>query len=146
MKTGKKLKSKPASIENVKRFFSNTPDSDSVSVDDAFVSWGRNLEKKKANMAWLSNVLFHLKYHNLIKPVYDYGSGRKKLDAIQLTFEGKRALGRIEGNSDEDFTSSTPTNSHSNSKTITDVMKIVAKLRQDNPEYDVTFDVKLKGI
>lgn len=143
----KKIKSKDSAIENVKRFFSNTPNDDVVSIVDAFVAWGRpNPENTEANKAWLSNILFHLKYHNLITPIYTFNSGRKKLDKLQLTLAGKRALGRIEGNSDSDNGISLHTSSNGSSMSFTDVMKIVAKLRKENPDYEITFDVKLKGI
>lgn len=138
-----KYKSKATSVENVRKFFSNTSD-DSISLNDAFAAWGRNLDKPEDNKAWLSNLLTHLKYHNLIKPVYSFKSGYRKLDKLQLTLDGKRALGRL-----EDDSSNAPKNVASNGKTnplsSTDVMKIVAQLGKDNPDYEITFDVKLKG-
>ena len=137
-----KIKSKDASVENVKRFFLNTPNDDIVSINDAFLAWGRDLSNVD-NKAWLSNLLSHLKYHNLITPIYSVINGRRKLDKLRLTLEGKRALGRIEGsvNSKDKI----PTNENVNSLSIADVMKIVARLRRENSDYDITFDVKLKG-
>jgi len=139
----RKIKTKEAAIENVKRLFSNTPEKDSVSIKDAFVAWQRpNPENVEENKAWLSNMLFHLKYHNLLNPVYSYRSGRKTLDKLQLTFEGKKALGMINS---ELGTSDTDTSINNGlSLSFTDVMKIIAKLRKDNPDYEITFDVRLK--
>lgn len=139
----KKIKSKSASIENVKRFFANTPDKDVISLEEAFRAWGRpNPENIKANKAWLSNLLFHLKYHNLIIPVYTFKNGRKKLDKLRLTLKGKRKLGRIENSNGGE---NEVVSKHNNCLSFTDIMKMVAKLRKGNPDYEITFDVKLKN-
>ncbi|KKQ43429.1 MAG: hypothetical protein US60_C0002G0037 [Microgenomates group bacterium GW2011_GWC1_37_8] len=142
----RKIKSKDASIANVKRLFSNAPDKDTISIEDAFIAWDRpNPEDVEANKAWLSNMLYHLKYHNLLTPVYSFSSGRKKLEKLQLTLEGKKALGRIEGEQNSEIGSITSSKKADESHSFIDVMKIIAKLREDNPEYDITFDVKLKS-
>lgn len=131
-----KIRSKESSVENIKRLFSNSLEKDEVSLEEAFRSWGRpNPENIDLHKAWLSNLMTHLTYHNLIRSVYSYGEGRKRLTGLVLTHEGKRALGRIDQGADgnDDIILS-----------VNDVMKIVAKLRRDNPEYEITFDVKLK--
>lgn len=146
MKSNKKIKSESASIENVKRFFSTTPNDDVVSIAEAFRAWGRqNPENMEANKAWLSNVLYHLKYHNLIAPVYAFSSGRRKLDELRLTLKGKRALGRLEDTNKNENGTIPSTNGSSNPYSFNDVMKIIAKLRKENPDYEITFDVKLKS-
>lgn len=137
------MKSRRSAIENLKQFFSNTSE-DIISVQDAYVAWGRNLENVEGNKAWFSNKLTYMKYHNLVKPVYVVRNNRRNLDKIQLTMEGKKVLGRIEGSSDENISSST--NGNNNSLSIADVMKIVARLRKENPDYEINFDVKLKNI
>lgn len=137
------MKSRSSAIENLRQFFSNTSE-DIISVQDAYVAWGRNLENVEGNKAWFSNKLTYMKYHNLVKPVYAVRNNRRNLDKIQLTMEGKKVLGRIEGSSGENIPSST---SGSNSSlSIADVMKIVARLRKENQDYEITFNVKLKNI
>lgn len=44
------------------------------------------------NKSWISNKLVDLKHYQLVSPVYTHGR-RKVLDKIQLTQEGKKALG-----------------------------------------------------
>lgn len=140
-----KYLSKESSIETVKRLFSTTSNEDAVSIQNAFLAVGRDPVKVKENKDWLSNKLTHLKYHNLIKPIYSFKTGYRVLDKIQLTLEGKKALGRIETDVIEKNTNSTLTNPNNSSSSLTDLMQIIAKLRKDNPEYEITFDVKLKG-
>lgn len=139
----KKIKSREASVENVKRFFSNTPNNDVVSINDAFLAWGRDLNNED-NKAWLSNLLFHLKYHNLITPIYSLISGRRKLDQLRLTLEGKRALGRIEGSTNNEV--QTRTNGNISSLSIIDLTKLMAQFQKENKDnYEITFDIKLKS-
>jgi hypothetical protein len=136
-----KYKSKDSAIETLKRLFSNSPNEDIVTLDEAFIAAGRDPEKKDDNKAWISNKLTTLKYHNLLLVHYSYDTGHRKLDKLQLTLEGKRALGRIdEPIKQENHVSINDTPS------IGDVMKIVAQLRKTNPDYEITFDVKLKSV
>ena len=115
---------------------------DIFSLVDAFRAWGRpDPENVEAHKSWLSNVMTHLSYHNLVRSTYSYDEGRRKLKGIALTIKGKRALGRIEGHADEEVSSFNGNATLS----FTNVMKIVSQLRKDNPDYEITFDVKLKG-
>ncbi len=140
-----KYKTKSSAIDNVKRIFSNTP-ADSVSLQDAFQAWGRDLEKFEENKSWLSNIMTHLKYHNLIVPTYSSKTGYRKLDKLQLTLEGKKALGRTDGNYEHDSTLITnPMNDNHIPLDIKNVMRMVSQLRKENPDYEIMFDVKLKN-
>lgn len=139
-----KYLSRDTSIETVRRLFSAKPDEDVVSVQDAFFAVGRDIEKIKENKDWLSNKLTHLKYHNLVKPVYSFKSGYRTLEKIQLTLEGKKALGRFEEDHVNNDMSTLTINSNGSSPSFTNLMKIVAKLRKENPDYEITFDVRLK--
>lgn len=138
-------KSKNASVENVRKFFAKTSN-DSVSLQEAFSAWGRDLQKPQENRAWLSNLMTHLKYHNLIQPVYTFKGGFRALDRLQLTLDGKKALGRLASDPDGGTVVGTVSYGENNPKTISDVMNIVSRLRKDNPDYEITFDVKLKSI
>lgn len=134
------MKIRETAIEIVKKFFSNTS-GDVVTLQEAFEAWGRRLENVEKNRGWMSNMLTHLKYHNLVKPLYDMKSGHRKLDKLQLTLEGKRAIGRFEENSNGE--TSQVTNGH-NDISIEEIMKAVPKLQRDNPEFDIEFSVRAK--
>lgn len=135
------MKSRETSIENVKKLFSGSS-GDEVTLQDAFKSWGRPTENIKQNRGWMSNVLTHLKYHNLVKPLYDTKSGYRKLGGLQLTLEGKRAIGKFEEDS-SNGTSTQLTNGHTQIS-IEDILKAIPKLRKENPEFDIDFAVKPK--
>lgn len=141
-----KYRTRESAVDNVRIFFSTHPSDDTISIQDAFVAWGRNPDDAVGNKAWFSNKMTHLKYHNLVKPVYALRNGKRILNKIQLTMEGKRALGRIEGNSDSNNMISSNANHNGNSLSIADAMKIVARLRKENPDYEISFDVKLKNM
>lgn len=136
----RKIKNLDSAIDNVKRFFSNSPDSDVVSIEDAFKAWGRPETDPEKNKAWLSNVLFHLKYHDLVSPIYSYSHGRKRIEKLQLTMKGKKVLGRI--GIDDD----TAVQNKSNLISIEDILKALPKLRQENPDFNITFSVSPKEV
>ena len=81
--------SRLTAIDKVRQWFSAEPEADSISVADIFKLYGREDRTEKANRQWLSTMLYLLKPHDLVKPVY--GPDRK-IHRIQLTPEGKRAL------------------------------------------------------
>lgn len=137
----RKIKLEQSAIDNVKRFFSNSPDVDVVSIEEAFKGWNRTETDPEKNKAWLSNVLFHLRYYGLVLPKYDYGSGRKKIVGIQLTLKGKKALGRIESEDE----SNTESVEHVNIK-IEDILKALPKLKRDNPSFNIVFSVTPKEV
>lgn len=86
-----------SAVATLKDFFSISPDTDIVSLQQIYIATGRDLSKPALNKAWLSNKLTHLKHYQLVSPVYSQGR-RRVLDKIQLTADGKKALGRdIEG-------------------------------------------------
>ncbi len=139
-----KYRTKESAIENVKLFFSNHPTEDTITLEQAWEAWGRDLDDKAGNMSWFSNKLTHLKYHNLVKPVYAHRNSRRVLAGIQLAMEGKRALGRLGKTSDEDSVS----NEVSGTRpmfSLEEIMKAIPKLRKENPDFDITFDVKLRN-
>ena len=139
-----KHKSRSSAVKTIKRFFANTSD-DSISIQDAFSSWGRDLERVKDNKAWLSNKLTHLKFYELVTPIYSYGEGPRKLEKLELALEGKRELGRIGRN----LESSNGVSASANGRSVIsleEIMKAVPKLRKENPEFEITFDVRLKGL
>lgn len=138
-----KYKSKDSAIEVLKRLFSSSPNDDFVNINDAFHAAGRDIEKEAENKAWISNKLPTLKFHNLITVKYSYDTGHRKLDRLFLTLEGKRALGRIGDTINEINKNVNYGNGSIDS--IVDIMNIVAQLKKKHPEFDITFDVRLKN-
>lgn len=129
-----------AAIENIKTLFRNT-DSDMLSIEEAAKAWGREDIPKEKNKIWMGIRLTHLKYHNLVQPIYSRRNSRRVLDKIQLTLEGKKALGLVDSggqNPDE----IRPLDS--NIKSPSDVMKIVSQFQKTHSEYQITFDIRLK--
>ena len=146
----KNYKSRESSIENVKKLFANT-DSDIITLEEAFAAWGdRNDMSFEDNKSWISNLLTHLKYNKLVKPIYSRKNKKRILTKIQLTLVGKKALGRLDENLGETIETDPKTpeqiyNSMSNSTvSMSDAMKLIARLRKENPDYQITFDIKLK--
>ena len=134
-----KYLSKEAATDSLKQIFSQT-NTDSITPIGAALAWGRKTYSDDENRRWFDNKMTHLKYHNLVKPVYTRRNSRRVLDKIQLTLVGKRALGIIENDEELDTLSA----NQSGSLSISDAMKIVSRLRKENPEYQITFDVRLR--
>lgn len=132
-------KTKEAAVDNLRKFYSSTS-SDKLTTDEAIIAWGRDPLDQEKNRAWFSTLLGHLKYHNLVKPVYSMRNSRRVLDGIRLTNEGCRVLDRAEYNDSHD------NNGYSVQKRVDefDLMKNVADFRKNHPEYEVMFSIKLK--
>ena len=130
-----KYRTRSAATENIQKTFINTPE-DIISVEGIFKAWERNLEKVKDNKSWLSNKLTHWKYHNLVKPIYSFKTGHRVLEKIQLTLEGKKAIGRV----GEDVVTA---NTSNGIKKITfeDIMKEIPRIRKENPDFNITLSV-----
>lgn len=151
MKPSIKLKHKTRStaVQMLKRIFKNTPE-DFISLEGVFNAWGRDLNKLEENKSWFSNKVPHLKYHELVTPVYSYGNGPRRLEGIELTLEGKRELGRIGGSieaTQEVLPLAAYTNGHNSKVTLEGAMDVIKQLKEAYKDtYEITFDVKLKGI
>lgn len=146
-----KHKSKQSSVRNLRMFFKNMPESDSITLQDAYVAFNRDLSKEQSNKNWITNLMTHLKWHNLIIPTYSTGdTGRRILKGLGLTMEGKRSLGRIEtakvGESMLPNTTYLLPNQGEREIEISDIMKAIAKLKETHPEFEISFDMKLKGV
>ncbi len=125
-----------SALEGVRLVFSKT-DSDTVSLEDIFSFWGRGGHTLLQNQRWFGNKLVHWKYHDLVGPVYRLRNKKRVLYGVQLTLKGKRALGKLRnelGDSETDGDNSD----------IGKLMKSVKDLQDKNPEYEITFNVKLK--
>lgn len=135
-----KMRSLEASTESIKRIFGEDENTFFVTVEQAANNAGRGNKSRVENVSWLSTLANHLKYHDLVKVIYSY-RGRKRLDGLQLTAKGREIIGHSELISENDVAGDNKT---PRQISFSDVMKVVAKLRTDNPEYDIVFDVKLR--
>lgn len=135
-----KYKSKDSAIETVKMLFQDVGE-DTLMLDDIFLKFNRDLGNKEKNKSWFSNKLVPLKYHNLVGSKYSFANGRKTLVGIQLTMEGKKLLGRI-GDQQEEIKQQAAVNNLPDK--LMQAMKSIAELRAEMPEYEITFDMKLK--
>lgn len=132
----RKLKRRESVIDNVKRLFKNSPDKSEISLEEAFVSWGRkNPKNMDLHKAWVSNLLFHLKFYGFVEAVYEHSNSRRKLVGMRLTEEGRHAIGRSSINHPSEKTSPTSLN---------EMTELVKKWQAENEEYEVNFDIRLK--
>jgi hypothetical protein len=143
MKKSKNYISQVAAVENLKRLFATSPNSDQLSLEELFIAAARDDQPPQTNRNWLANKMTQMKYHDLIQPVYKYGK-RKELVALQLTLRGKKVLGRIspQAHSSQSLTDA----SLSGEINTLDVAAAVRAFRDNYPEFEVTFDIRLKKI
>jgi hypothetical protein len=143
MKKPKNYISQTAAVENLRRLFAASPNADQLSLEELFIASGREREDPQTNRNWLANKMTQLKYYNLIKSVYKYGQ-RKELVALQLTIKGKKALGRLtDGAADGQQLVELGLNHGINTL---DVANAVRSFRDNYPEFEVIFDIKLKKV
>lgn len=142
-----KRRSRYSAEATLKRFFSKDPGADILSIDEIFVATDRGDKSREDNISWLSNILTALKFYGLVTTVYSY-DGRKKLDRIRLTEEGRRAVRIGKENFDNaPVQEKLPisTEDEGDKVLLPKIMNLVTKLKEQNPEYEVIFDVKLKN-
>ena len=132
--------SQKAATETLQLLFSHTRE-DKITLEEAFRAWGRDNYSLEKNRKWFDNKMTHLKYYDLIRPVYERRNARRVLVGIQLTLQGKRAVGRIEGDNKNNVEVSLGINNIS----LGQVTKLVSLFRKQNPEYDIIFEVRLKS-
>lgn len=131
-----KYMSRKAAVENVRQAFSQTEE-DALTIQEIARAWGsREDVSEEANVRWLGNKMTHWKYHGLVQPVYKRRNSRRVLDKIQLTLEGKKELGRIGQDGGDSVMSS--------NISLESIMSHLPELRKNNPDYDITFDIRLK--
>lgn len=143
-----KKPSEYSATRTLQRFFAKYPEANSITVPQIFDSVERNgPEYVDKNDGWLSNKLTGLYAHSLVKPVYSYNPWRK-LEKLELTQRGKTALNREDAPSIEDRENTDTTERKSGGTTVTyqDLAKAVVAFRNDNPDLDITFEVKLKEV
>ncbi|HLC87824.1 MAG TPA: hypothetical protein VJG66_02105 [Patescibacteria group bacterium] len=111
------------------------------------------MNEEAKNKSWFSNKLPHLKYYDLVKPVYSYEQKPRKLEGIELTLEGRRELRRggsgiVQSTLFSPLANDQEVISSKNEIDVKDVLEVIRKLKETNPDFEVTFnlDVKLKQV
>jgi hypothetical protein len=140
-------KQKNTAVKYVKKFFSEYPESDVITLEQVYIAAGRDNKDKIVNKNWLSNLLTHLKYHGLITSDYSTDTGKRILKGIRLTIEGKRAIGRIEENSvpQQETEESMKTQVKSEiTGAYLNIMKEVEQMKKDFPSFEINFDMSMK--
>lgn len=113
---------------------------DEVVLRDIFTFAGLNLSEEKKNKVWLGNKLSPMKKHGLVTPMYKNGY----LVGVRLTELGKRILGRTNGNSSLSASNSPEIKNNHGEITLEEILRVIPKLRQENPEFKITFSVTPK--
>jgi hypothetical protein len=135
--------SRDAAIANVKRFFADTPSSDTVSLEDIFTTAGRGSNKPAQNRLWIANKLTSMREYNLVERQYSKDGGKKKLVGLKLTNEGKEALGRANGVAVSQADTILPV-VQPQEITLETVYQAVKILREKMPSFDIVFEIKPK--
>jgi hypothetical protein len=144
-KIPKNFISETAATETLVRFFKDTPE-DFIALEDIFKAAGRNDFPEETNKNWLNNKTNQLKHHKFVKSIqeFDKASRRHKVVGYSLTLAGKKAIGRVDSSTNEASTDGQSVDGTSAS--LDDVAKAVEKFQMNNPNFEVVFDVKFKGV
>lgn len=143
----KQYKGRESSVGNVRKLFSNTS-GDTVSINKVFESFERAQKDEKLNRAWLSNLLSLIKSHNLVRAVYTTKHGPKTLTELELTLEGRRALGRSNGNGHpvESDAIQSKENGRSEQSIVSDFMEAHQRVKDyfEKRGLEIIFEIKPK--
>lgn len=143
MGKSKTMVSEKAAIQLLGRLFTN-PGSDELTLEQAYEAAGRGDRDPETNRNWLNTVIVKLRQHSLISTIDKYENSRTKLDKLRITAVGRNALGWPSNNfmpANVGYVS-VPTKPQAMSST--DLAKAIAVFRNENPDFDVVFEVKLK--
>ncbi len=124
-----KYRLKETSIYTLSKFFSKTPNSDFVSLEQIFTIAGKDLRNEKGNRRWIINTMTHLRRYDLVIPTYKIMNGNRFLNGYMLTDEGRRALGKT----------SETNSSHINKSMIKDTSNVIeTATRSEIPSSSIT--------
>lgn len=124
----------------LKTFFSASPNG-RVTLDELYAASNRDHEDPIKNRMWLSNKLTPLNRFGFVKGIYE----NRSLVALELTKSGREALDRAEINPPQE--SNTTFREHSellNEISLGDMLKMVRRWREENPDFEIVFYVKPK--
>lgn len=141
-------------------FFRLKPDAARLTPIEVYEATNRPPEHAKANRVWLSNRLTHLRHHGFVKPVYSTEGGPRKLEQVELTLRGRRAMRKLEeaGDSQESEVPSLlkehEKESPAKTKTVADQRQVaidelavlVEEWAERHPAYRVNFTFSMEFI
>lgn len=122
--------SREAALEALKKLFTS-PDKEILTINEVFLSVGRDLNRIEQNKKWLTNRLTDLKHYNFVESVYT-DTQPKMLDKIRLLPAGKKAL--------EDMLRSQPTRNI----TLESIARDVQEFQKQNPSILVQLTTTLR--
>jgi hypothetical protein len=141
MKKAKNLISEKAAVQLLKRLFADAK-SEVMTLDEVYAAAGRAERNSDTNRNWLNGILAKLRHYKLVETIDKYENSRSKLDKLKLTIAGKTAIG-WPVDTGADVSSHTPVQ---RGMTYNDLAKAVAAFRNENSDFDVVFEVKLKEV
>lgn len=143
MVKSKTMVSEKAAIQLLSRLFID-PAYDEITLAQAYNAAGRGDQNPVQNRNWLNTVIVKLRQHSLISTVDKYENSRTKLDKLRITAVGRNALGWPSNNFMPANVGYVNVPTKYPAMSSTDLAKAVAVFRNDNPDFDVIFEVKLK--
>lgn len=141
MKRKKNLISEKAAVQLLSRLYAEAQ-GDELTLDEVYAAAGRSDKDPEVNRNWLNGVLAKLRAHKFIETIDKYENSRSKLDKLKLTIAGKTALGLPVGTGADNTMSIT--RGPQSSMTYNDLAKAVAAFRNNNTDFEVVFEVRLK--
>jgi hypothetical protein len=136
-----KYMSLQAAVGTLKRFYKKSLDEDSISLEQIVYASDRQKIDADKNKSWIGNKLTHLKYHELLEPVYSYDP-RKTLSGVKLTSLGKEALGR---HSTTTQSTAVTGSAQINAITLESIARDIRTFSKQNPSIKITLSVELKN-
>jgi len=124
------------------KFFSTTS-GDEVTLTEIYKIYNFALTEEKKNRMWIGNKLTLLKKEGLVEPLYDGKKANSPLRGLRLTDKGKGLLSRTLNSF---ATVTTPIKSdRKNGITLNDVVRAMPHIRRENPDFEITFDFRLRN-
>ena len=138
-------------IKHTQALFEETTE-DFISARDIFIARGRNLENEVGNKAWLSNYVSPLKKYNLVVPQYTQRNGKRVLNGIKLTLEGRMFVRNLMAHPGPSVSPNPeiPREQRELFENGTNVSLetatgVIAEFKRQHPEFEVVFEIKLRG-
>ena len=134
------------------------PEATGLTPFEIYEAANRPAEHDRANRVWLSNRLTHLKHHGFVRPVYGSEGGSRRLEQVELTFRGRRALKKLsetesiqeEEAADQprkrEYMSRAMDNSIQKEVAIDEVVSLIEKWAEYHPAYRVHFTFSLEYV
>jgi len=123
-------------VRRDKIFYTIFKEHDAVSLAEAFALSNRDPQSKKKNRRWIGWKLAQWRKKGVVEAVYGTTAGSYGLlTGIRLTQRGRKLLGRS-GEPPKRHTPIPPPPA--------DILELVRQLRREHPEWEITFEIRLK--